>query len=86
MVDSQDALVEIRIGAVNNTLLQFVELGAVKAFFAFSDLLNGNEMRTFRIQWGNRMILVFKNNDIIPFQGYFIGFAFPVNFFGLRTQ
>lgn len=85
-LDSLDALVEIRIGAEANTLLQIVELGEVKGTFQFADLLKEDEMRTFRIQWGNRMILMFKDDSLVPFQGYFMGIVFPVNFFGLRTQ
>jgi len=85
-LDILDALVEIRIGEAANTLIQITELGSVKNTFAIANLLNGDEMRTFRIQWGNRMILMFKNNELVPFHGYFMGIVFPVNFFGLRTQ
>ncbi|KAL7048600.1 hypothetical protein ACKWTF_003417 [Chironomus riparius] len=85
-ITNQDLLIEIRIGAVENTLFQLIDRGQEKISMPLPNFLHPTEMRTFKIHVALSFITFFRNNEEFPFFGYFITDYFPINFFGMRTQ
>ena len=85
-LNGEDPLVEIRLGEQDGHESNIYERGTK----VFNDnqhyRLSENEMRTFIIGWRFGIIMVYEEAERFPFMAYFIREAFPVNFFGLRTQ
>lgn len=85
-LDEPEPLVEIRIGERDNRDSSIYERGTRVLLESDQRRLNESEMRTFIIGWKFGIVMVYEEAERFPFMAHFIREAFPVNFFGLRTQ
>lgn len=82
-------MIEIHLGANNNTITVILRGGEAMTSVQSPNLLRQDHWVEFRITWANQVILVTLEDEFIeafPFISFTMDEFFPINFYGLRSS